>query len=60
MTTEKFVTKRELKSVYGIPYCFTHLERREARGCFLCGFGSLRTEGMVRELEAWIASHPRV
>ena len=27
---KKLVSKKELKSVYGIPYCFAHIARLEA------------------------------
>ena len=28
----KLVSKKELKSIYGIPYCFAHIARLEAAG----------------------------
>ena len=30
--TQKLVSKKELKSVYGIPYSFAHIARLEAAG----------------------------
>jgi prophage regulatory protein len=30
----KLVSKKELKTVYGIPYCFAHIARLEAAGKF--------------------------
>lgn len=30
----KLVSKKELKLVYGIPYCFAHIARLEAAGSF--------------------------
>jgi prophage regulatory protein len=32
--TRKLVSKKELKTVYGIPYCFAHIARLEADGLF--------------------------
>jgi hypothetical protein len=32
--TRKLVSKKELKTVYGIPYCFAHIARLEAAGQF--------------------------
>ena len=32
--TQKLVSKKELKSVYGIPYSFAHIARLEAAGQF--------------------------
>ena len=31
---KKLVSKKELKSVYGIPYCFAQIARLEAAGSF--------------------------
>jgi prophage regulatory protein len=30
----KLVSKKDLKAVYGIPYCFAHIARLEAAGQF--------------------------
>ena len=30
--TQKLVSKKELKSIYGVPYCFAHIARLEAAG----------------------------
>jgi prophage regulatory protein len=32
--TRKLVSKKELKSVYGVPYSFAHIARLEAAGSF--------------------------
>ncbi len=32
--TRKLVSKKELKSVYGVPYCPAHIARLEAAGDF--------------------------
>ena len=32
--TQKLVCKKELKSVYGIPYSFVHIARLERAGAF--------------------------
>ena len=36
---KKLVSKKELKSVYGIPYCFAHIARLEAAGHSPRGYG---------------------
>ena len=37
--TRKLVSKKELKSIYGVPYCFAHIARLEAAGQFPSGCG---------------------
>jgi hypothetical protein len=32
--TQKLVTKKELRSLFGVPYSFAHIARREAAGQF--------------------------
>ena len=57
----KLVSKKELKSVYGIPYCFTHIRRLEDAGNFptRVNLGECRVAWFADEVEDWIASRPR-
>lgn len=59
--SRKLVSKRELKSVYGIPYCFTHIARLEAAGLFpkRVRLGACRVAWYADEVDDWIASRPR-
>jgi prophage regulatory protein len=52
----KLVSKRELKSVYGIPYSFTHIARLEKAGLFpkRIPLGRNRVAWYADEIEAWI------
>ena len=58
---KKLVSKKELKSVYGIPYCFAHIARLEATGLFpkRVQLGACRVAWFADEVEAWIAQRPR-
>lgn len=51
----KLISKKELKSVYGIPYCFAHIARLEAAGQFpkRVVLGACRSV-VAEEMEAWI------
>jgi len=53
----KLVSKKELKSIYGIPYCFAHIARLEAAGEFPARvmLGACRVAWFAEEVEAWIA-----
>lgn len=59
----KLVSKKELKSVYGIPYCGTHIKRleRETPPKFPLRvlLGACRVAWYADEVEEWIASRPR-
>ncbi len=54
--TRKLVTKKELKSVYGVPYCFAHIARLEAAGQFpqRVRLGACRVAWVAEEVEIWI------
>ena len=58
---KKLVSKKELKSVYGIPYCFAHIARLEKAGQFpsRVQVGASRVAWFADEVEAWIAERPR-
>jgi prophage regulatory protein len=58
----KLVSKKELKSIYGIPYSFAHIARLEAAGLFprRVRLGACRVAWYADEIEEWIASRPRV
>jgi prophage regulatory protein len=55
--TLKLVSKKELKSVYGIPYSFVHIARLERAGDFpkRVQLGQCRVAWLAEEVEAWIA-----
>jgi prophage regulatory protein len=57
----KLVSKKELKTVYGIPYCFAHIARLEAVGQFptRVRLGACRVAWYADEVEEWIGSRPR-
>ncbi len=57
----KLVTRKELKTVYGIPYSNTHLKRMETAEQFpkRVQLSQSRVAWYVDEVEAWIASRPR-
>jgi prophage regulatory protein len=52
----KLVSKRELKSIYGIPYCFAHIARLEHAGDFpqRIRLGACRVAWFADEVEDWI------
>ncbi len=52
----KLVTKKELKSVYGVPYCFAHIARLEVAGEFpkRVKLGACRVAWVAEEVETWI------
>ena len=57
----RLVTKKELKSVYGIPYSPAHIARLEKAQKFPIRvvLGLCRVAWYADEIEAWIASRPR-
>ena len=61
LQVRKLVSKKELKSVYGIPYCFAHIARLEKAGLFptRVQLGACRVAWFADEVEAWIAERPR-
>ncbi len=54
--TLKLASKKELKSVYGVPYSFAHIARLEAAGQFpqRVRLGACRVAWVADEIEAWI------
>jgi len=54
--TRKLISKKELKSIYGIPYCFAHIARLEAAGQFpkRVTLGACRVAWVAEEVETWI------
>lgn len=56
-SVRKLVSKKELKSVYGIPYCFAHIARLESAGDFpqRIRLGACRVAWFADEVENWIA-----
>jgi len=61
-TTHRLTSKRELKTIYGIPYSLTHIGRLEAAGEFpkRIRLGKNRVAWYAHEIEEWIDSRPRV
>ena len=59
--TQKLVSKKELKSIYGVPYSFAHIARLEAAGEFpkRVKLGACRVAWWEDEVEDWKASRPR-
>ncbi len=57
----KLVSKKELKTVYGIPYCFAQIARLEAAGKFpkRLRLGACRVAWYAEEVEELIDSRPR-
>ena len=57
----KLISKKELKTVYGIPYCFAHIARLEAAGKFpkRLQIGACRVAWFAEEIEEWIDGRPR-
>jgi prophage regulatory protein len=54
--TQKLVTKKELKSIFGVPYSFAHIARLEAAGQFptRVRLGACRVAWVAEEVESWI------
>lgn len=54
--SRKLVSKKELKSIYGVPYSFVHIARLEAAGTFpkRIMLGACRVAWVAEEVEAWI------
>ena len=54
--TQKLVSKKELKSIYGVPYSFAHIARLEAAGQFpkRVRLGACRVAWLADEVQGWI------
>ena len=54
--TRKLVSKKELKSVYGVPYSFAHIARLEVTGQFpkRVRLGACRVAWIAEEVDEWI------
>ena len=59
--TWKLESKKELKTVYGIPYCPAHIARLEVAGKFphRLRLGACRVARYADEIEGWIDGRPR-
>ena len=59
--TRRLVTRKELKTVYGIPYSFQHIARLEAAGRFPSRLllGQARVAYWSDEIEDWLNTRPR-
>ena len=59
--TRKLVSKKELKTIYGIPYSFAHIARLEKAGDFpnRIKLGACRVAWFSDEVDEWIDSRPR-
>ena len=57
----KLVSKKELKTIHGIPYSFAHIARLEKAGLFpkRLKLGACRVAWFGDEIEEWISSRPR-
>ena len=56
MSQKRLVSKKELKTVLGIPYSFQHIARLEKAGKFpkRIRLGQNRVAWLMTEIEAWI------
>jgi prophage regulatory protein len=54
--TQQLVSKKELKTVFGVPYSFAHIARLEADGQFpkRVRLGACRVAWVSDEVQAWI------
>ena len=54
--TQKLVTKKELRSLFGVPYSFAHIARLEAAGQFpkRVRLGACRVAWLAEEVQSWI------
>ena len=54
--TQKLVSKKELKTVYGVPYSFAHIARLEVTGQFpkRVRLGACRVAWLSEEVQNWI------
>lgn len=58
MLNQKLVSKKELRSVYGIPYVPQHIARLEKDGLFpkRLQLGANRVAWLCSEIEEWITA----
>ena len=56
MTYTKLVSKKELKSLFGVPYSFQHIARLEQAGEFpkRVPLGLCRVAWVADEVQAWV------
>jgi prophage regulatory protein len=54
--TQRLVTKKELRSLFGVPYSFAHIARLEAAGQFpkRVRLGACRVAWLAEEVQNWI------
>ena len=54
--TQKLVSKKELRIVFGVPYSFAHIARLEAAGQFpkRIRLGACRVAWLSEEVQSWI------
>ena len=54
--TQRLVTKKELRSLFGVPYSFAHIARLEAAGQFpkRVRLGACRVAWLSEEVQNWI------
>ncbi len=54
--TQRLVTKKELRSLFGVPYSFAHIARLEAAGQFpkRIRLGACRVAWLSDEVQNWI------
>lgn len=54
--TQQLVSKKELKTVFGVPYSFAHVARLEAAGQFpkRVKLGACRVAWVAEEVQDWI------
>jgi prophage regulatory protein len=56
MTYTKLVSKKELKSLFGVPYSFQHIHRLELAGQFpkRVQLGQCRVAWVAAEVQTWV------
>jgi prophage regulatory protein len=54
--TQKLVTKKELKSIFGVPYSFAHIARLEVAGQFpkRVRLGACRVAWRYEQIVGWV------
>lgn len=54
--TQRLVTKKELRSLFGVPYSFAHIARLEVAGQFpkRVRLGACRVAWLAEEVQNWI------
>ena len=54
--TQKLVSKKELRSIFGVPYSFAHIARLEVAGQFpkRIRLGACRVAWIAAEVQDWI------